>query len=164
MTLFFLTLLIAVPLLEIYIFVQVGSQIGGLWTVVLTIATALFGLSLMRRQGLAVVAEARQRLERGEAPVREAANGILLLFAGVCLLTPGFATDTVGFLLLWRPIRGFLLASLLEMSGASFFTQMRPQKHQKPPKSSDSGDSQNPTTKDKIIEGTYWSDDDDKPA
>jgi len=91
---------IVVPLLEIFAFIQVGSAIGALPTLGLVVLTAVVGVLLVRRQGLKVVLDARDSLARDELPLAAAVHGGLLLFAGLLLLTPGFVTDSVGFLLL----------------------------------------------------------------
>ena len=91
---------IVVPLLEIFAFIQVGSAIGAFPTLALIVLTAVVGALLVRRQGLRVVLDARESLARDELPLAAALHGGLLLFAGLLLLTPGFVTDTIGFLLL----------------------------------------------------------------
>lgn len=103
---------VGVPILEIALFIQVGGAIGLGWTLALVIATALLGTVLLRAQGLATMGRARASLERGEVPMREVFDGACLLVGGALLLTPGFATDTVGFLLLLPPVRALLLSRL----------------------------------------------------
>lgn len=150
MSLFLLILLIGVPLIEIYLFILVGGTIGAGWTVLAIIATAVFGLSLMRRQGLAVLREAQAAQARGQPPIAEAAHGIFILLAGALLLTPGFMTDGLGFLLLWRGFRLFLIASLLEAALAGLYAASFTHK---PPDIPDMPD---------IIEGEYWTKDENK--
>jgi UPF0716 protein FxsA len=104
----FFALFIVVPLLEIYAFIQVGSQIGALPTLALILLTALVGALLVRWQGLKVVMDARQSLARDELPVRAALHGGLLLLSGFLLVTPGFVTDAAGFLLLVPQVRAFV--------------------------------------------------------
>lgn len=91
---------IAVPLIELAILIKVGEVIGLLPTILLVIATAIIGVSLLKRQGLATIAKARSTVEAGEFPVESVVDGICLLLAGAFLLTPGLLTDTVGFTLL----------------------------------------------------------------
>ncbi len=92
-------LFLATPLIEIAVFIKIGGLIG-LWpTIVIVIATAALGAGLWRHQGLAVMAEAQAALNRGELPVSQVMDGAFLLVAGALLLTPGFVTDTFGFLL-----------------------------------------------------------------
>ncbi|WP_460019529.1 FxsA family protein [Magnetospira thiophila] len=97
-----------VPLAEIALFIEVGDQIGVWPTIGATIATALIGTSIMRLQGRATFERARQSMDRGEMPVDEALDGVLLLLSGALLLTPGFFTDSLGFLLLLPPLRAWL--------------------------------------------------------
>jgi len=108
-----LILFVLIPIVEIYLFIEIGGAIGAGWTIVLIIATAFFGLRAMRRQGLAVLAEAQAAQNAGAPPVAAAAHGVLILLAGALLLTPGFFTDTLGFLLLWKPARYLVLETAL---------------------------------------------------
>lgn len=101
-----------VPLAEIYVLIQVGGLIGALPTVVLVVFTAVLGAVLIRAQGLATVARMRQSLERGELPALELLEGACLLVAGALLLTPGFVTDSVGFMLLVPGLRRALIVAL----------------------------------------------------
>lgn len=104
---------IVVPLLEIFAFIQVGSAIGALPTLGLIVLTAIVGALLVRRQGLKVVLDARESLARDELPLAAAVQGGLLLFAGLLLLTPGFVTDSVGFLLLVPAVRSLVAVRIL---------------------------------------------------
>jgi len=91
---------VAVPLIEIALFIQVGGVIG-LWpTLAIVILTAVIGTQLLRRQGLAALGNLRQSFNNMQDPTEHLAHGAMILFAGALLLTPGFFTDTVGFLLL----------------------------------------------------------------
>lgn len=110
MALILFLLFLLTPLLEIAVFIQVGGLIG-LWpTLAVVIFTALLGAALWRAQGLATWARARASLDRGELPVREVTDGAFLLVAGALLLTPGFVTDAIGFLLFVPPFRHWLAA------------------------------------------------------
>lgn len=110
-----LILFVIIPIIEIYLFIEIGGAIGTGWTLLLIIATAFFGLRAMRRQGMAVLAEAQAAQLSGQPPVAAAAHGVLILMAGALLLTPGFFTDSIGFLLLWRPARSLVLETALGM-------------------------------------------------
>ncbi len=90
---------IGIPLIEIALFVIVGDRIGVLWTIIIVIATAIAGTSMLRMQGAGALANARNAMESGQLPVESVADGIFLLIAGILLLTPGFLTDFIGFLL-----------------------------------------------------------------
>lgn len=109
---FFLLLFIGVPLIEIALFIQVGGQLGVFNTVALVVLTAIIGVALLRWQGLETLTRARARMERGQMPAREMAEGLMLLVAGALLLTPGFFTDALGFLLLIPHLRYGLFAWL----------------------------------------------------
>lgn len=108
MALWILLAFIGVPLIEIALFIQVGDVIG-LWpTIAIVIATALAGTALIRWQGLNTLQRAQAEMEAQRLPVRELFDGICLIFAGALLLTPGFLTDTIGFILLVPPLRAIL--------------------------------------------------------
>lgn len=102
---FFLIFILVLPLLELWLLIRVGGAIGGLATVALVIFTALGGLFLLRRQGLATVLRARSRLEQGEAPAGELVEGVFLAFGGILLLIPGFITDVIGLCCLLPGLR-----------------------------------------------------------
>lgn len=108
-----LLLLVFIPALEIYLFIEIGGAIGSGWTFVLIIVTALWGAAAMRRQGLHVLAEAQAAQSRGEVPVAALAHGVLILLGGVMLLIPGFFTDAVGFLFMLRWGRLLVIESVL---------------------------------------------------
>ncbi|HBN48631.1 MULTISPECIES: FxsA family protein [Thalassospira] len=102
---YFLAIFVAMPIIEIAVFIQAGELIG-LWpTIGIVILTAVVGTSLMRAQGLQTLARAQAQIDQGEMPIGELFDGICILVAGVLLLTPGFVTDTMGFLLLVPPLR-----------------------------------------------------------
>lgn len=105
MPLILIVIFIGVPILEIALFIQAGD-IFGLWpTLAAIVATAVIGGALIRAQGLATIGRARNSIDRGQAPVKEVFTGICLLVAGALLMTPGFLTDSIGFLLLVPPVR-----------------------------------------------------------
>ena len=108
MGLLLLAAFIGVPLIEIAVFIEVGGRIGLGWTLLLIVITAVLGAWQLRLQGLATLNRARAQLDQGVLPARELFDGLCLLFAGALLLTPGFVTDTVGFLLFLPPVRDFL--------------------------------------------------------
>ena len=98
-------LFLAVPLIEIALFIQVGGAIG-LWpTLAIVILTAILGTALVRSQGLAVLNQLRGSFEELRDPTEPLAHGAMILFSGALLLTPGFFTDAVGFALLVPGIR-----------------------------------------------------------
>lgn len=111
-----LLLFLLVPLVEIYILIEVGRVIGALPTIGLCVLTAVIGAALLRMQGFQTLRRAQDNLARGEIPAIEMFEGIALAFGGALLLTPGFATDAVGFLCLipWSR-RALIRAALRRM-------------------------------------------------
>ena len=98
-------LFLLVPLVEIYFLIQVGKVIGAGWTVFCVVFTAVLGAALLRVQGLSTLNRVQRSLEQGRMPAVELLEGLMLLVAGALLLTPGFVTDAIGFLLLVPPLR-----------------------------------------------------------
>ena len=109
-----LLLFFTVPLVEIYVLLEVGGVIGALPTIGLVVLTAVIGAGLIRAQGIATLGRVRDELDRGELPAVGILEAALLLVAGALLLTPGFVTDTVGFLILVPPLRRRAIRSFLE--------------------------------------------------
>ena len=104
---------IAVPLVEMLLLFEVSDQIGGLSTLGLVVATAVIGVQVLKQQGIATLTRANARLSLGELPAQEIIEGMLLAAAGALLLTPGFITDTLGFVFLAGPLRRLIAARLL---------------------------------------------------
>ncbi len=102
-------LLIIVPIIEITLFVQIGGAIGLGWTLLVILATAMLGARAIRRQGIDALARAQAQMATGKPPVGEIVHGALILMAGILLLTPGFMTDALGFVLLFPITRLFVL-------------------------------------------------------
>ena len=133
--LFKLFLLFAIlPIIEIAVLINVGEQIGGWYTVAIVILTAFAGAHLVRQQGISTLMQAQQKMQAGTMPGQEMAEGLLLVIAGVLLVTPGFITDGIGFLLSLPITRPLIAKSLvkhlsLKMINPSFnsnFTQQPP--------------------------------------
>jgi UPF0716 protein FxsA len=103
---------VVIPLVEIYVAIQVGHVIGALNTIALLIAISIVGAWLAKRAGFTVIQRVRTRLERGEVPGKELVDGLLVLSAGVLLFVPGFVTDAVGVILLLPPVRAFVRGRL----------------------------------------------------
>ncbi|WP_250460058.1 FxsA family protein [Microbulbifer litoralis] len=108
-----LLLFIVIPILEMWLLIAVGSEIGALPTIGLVLLTAVVGLALLRRQGLSTVMRAQQKMQAGELPAREMVEGIFLAVGGALLLTPGFFTDALGFACLIPGLRQLLLGRIL---------------------------------------------------
>ena len=104
--------LLCVPLLELYVIIQVADGMGTGETILLLIAVSVAGAWMVRRSGLGVLNQIQARLNRGELPAGELVDGLLILIAGALMLTPGFLTDGVGLLLLFPPTR-LVVRSLL---------------------------------------------------
>ena len=109
-------LFLLVPLMEIYFLIKVGNIIGAVPTIGLVVFTALLGAMLLRFQGWATLTRGRQALAQGQVPALEMLEGVLLLFAGALLLTPGFFTDAVGFGFLLPPVRRAVIRWFLSQS------------------------------------------------
>ena len=148
---FKLFLLFAIlPIIEIAILINVGEQIGGWYTVAIVIITAFAGAHLVRQQGISTLMQAQQKMQAGTIPGQEMAEGLLLVIAGVLLVTPGFITDGIGFLLslpMTRPLiaKGLVKHLSLKVINPSFngnFTQ-----HQQPPHSTSQSED--------VIEGEF---------
>ena len=101
-------LFIAVPIAELAVIIQVGGAIGVWWTIALLIADSILGSLLMRSQGRAVWRRFNETLSSGRPPAREVADGVLVIFGGALLLTPGFLTDIIGLLFLLPPTRAVM--------------------------------------------------------
>jgi UPF0716 protein FxsA len=100
--------IVAVPVVEIMAWMRLAELIGGWWTLFVSVAAVLAGLAILRRQGLAMLLDARARLERGETPVRTAFDGLCLAAAGMLLALPGLVSDCVALPLLLPPVRSAL--------------------------------------------------------
>ncbi len=92
--------LVLIPFIELWVLIKAGQAIGAGTTIILVLLTAVLGAWLMRRQGLETLQLIRLQLQRGEMPGLALIDGACILVGGVLLLTPGFITDSVGFLLL----------------------------------------------------------------
>ena len=99
---------IIIPIIEISIFITVGSNIGILNTIVIILLTALVGIFLVRRRGLSLLFSARQNMYDGVIPTNEIRGGIFLLISGLLLITPGFFTDCIGFAVFLKPVQDFI--------------------------------------------------------
>jgi len=143
-----LLIFLIVPIIEIYLLIQVGSIIGALPTVALVVLTAVIGAGLLRVQGFATLKRIQETIARGEVPAIEMLEGAMLLFGGALLLTPGFFTDTIGFICLIPQLRRPLLLWALKKGvivnvGGN---KPGPQHHHGP----------------RTLEGEYWDESDDQ--
>jgi UPF0716 protein FxsA len=117
MPLLLVVLFIVVPIAELALLIQVGQLIGVWWTVAILIADAILGSYLLRTQSRAAWRRFNEAINEARIPHREVVDGVLVIFGGVLLLTPGFITDVFGLLFLFPPTR-VLLRGLLVRRGA----------------------------------------------
>ncbi|WP_136636088.1 FxsA family protein [Pseudooceanicola onchidii] len=138
---------IAVPMIEIALFIQVGGLIGLGWTLLIVLGTALLGTWLVRAQGAMALNNLRRSFNELRDPSEPLADAAMILVAGVLLLTPGFFTDAVGFALLTPPVRHAAFKWLRRNVKVASFSmgaeQARPQPHRAGP------------ARDDVIDGTY---------
>lgn len=113
-------LFIVVPIVELYVIIQIGSLIGVLPTLALLLADALLGSLLLRHQGRGAWRRFNQALAERRFPAREVADGLLIAIGGTLLLTPGFVTDIVGLLFLIPPTRAIVRRMLRGFVGRRF--------------------------------------------
>jgi len=141
----FLLFFVGAPLVELYLLIEVGSEIGAIPTIVLSVFTAILGGYLVRMQGFAVLFRAQSQMANQELPALELLEGALLLIVGLALMLPGFITDGIGFLLLITPLRRWLVVRWLKSRGTLTPAQ---------------GAQDRPETRsDRVIEGEYRRDD-----
>ena len=105
-------LIILIPIIEIYLFIKIGSQIGALNTISLILLTAILGVWYARYEGLNTLKSGVNKLIKDKLPLNEIISGAALAFAAVLLILPGFATDVIGLLIIFPPTRKFLLRKL----------------------------------------------------
>lgn len=113
-------LFIVVPIAELYVILKVGDLIGTLPTIALLVADSLLGSWLLKSQGRTVWRRFQQTMQAGRVPHREVFDGVLVIFGGAFLITPGFLTDVVGVLLLLPPTRAAFRRWLMRRGGRMF--------------------------------------------
>tara|TARA_B100001964_G_scaffold140837_1_gene155228 strand:+ start:529 stop:888 length:360 start_codon:yes stop_codon:yes gene_type:complete len=101
-------LFIFIPIIEIVIFIAVGSNIGILNTIAIILLTAIVGIFFVKRQGLNLLFNAQRNMTQGIFPTQEIKGGIFLLISGLLLITPGFFTDCLGFAMFLKPVQDFV--------------------------------------------------------
>ena len=143
-------LFLVVPILEIYLLIQVGSLIGALPTVFLVVFTAVAGAWLLRRQGFATLGRVQATMARGEIPAIEMLEGAMLLIGGALLLTPGFFTDAIGFVCLIPALRRSVIRWAIRRGAINASVPGGPKAGSR---------EHGPRT----IEGEYWKDDGRRP-
>lgn len=120
---FFFMMFLLIPLIEIYFLIKIGGVVGVGWTILLVVFTALLGAFLVRAQGFSIFARVQMQLAHGNLPAMEMLEGLLLFVAGALLLTPGFFTDAVGFMLLMPPLRRKIIAHAMTRARFGAFTR-----------------------------------------
>ena len=96
-----LLFVVLIPIIEIYLFIKIGSQIGALTTILLIFITAVVGVYYAKYEGLNTLKAGFLQLSKNEAPAYEIISGAAIAFAALLLIIPGFATDIFGFLIIW---------------------------------------------------------------
>ncbi|MCF6322936.1 MAG: FxsA family protein [Gammaproteobacteria bacterium] len=148
-----LLLFLLVPVIEIYLLIEVGSMIGAIYTILLVVLTAVVGAALLRWQGFTTFQRVREAMARGEVPAIEMMEGVVLLLCGALLLTPGFFTDAIGFLALIPAVRRHFILEVIKRQSVSMsggFSQQNTYE----------GKGQNHESR--TIEGESWKDNDEK--
>ena len=112
-----IALFIALPLVELYVILKVGDAIGAVWTILLLAADSVLGSLLLRSQGRLVWRRFNSALAEGKMPHREVMDGVLVIFGGAFLITPGFVTDFVGLLFLVPPTRSVIRSQVVRRLG-----------------------------------------------
>jgi len=97
---FWPVLFLVIPIIEVYLLIEVGGIIGAGWTILLIVLTAIIGVNLLRQQGMSTLMRANQSMSRGQLPAMEMMEGLFLAVGGALLITPGFFTDAIGFICL----------------------------------------------------------------
>ena len=100
--------IILVPIIEIYLLIKIGSEIGAITTILLIFTTAIVGVYYAKYEGLNTLKSGFLQLSRNEAPAYEVISGAAIAFGALLLIIPGFVTDTIGFLLIFPISRKFL--------------------------------------------------------
>lgn len=109
-------LFLVVPLAELYVIIQVGQAFGALNTIALLIIISAAGAWLVKREGMSVWARFQRSVQAGSVPGREIADGVMILFAGALLMTPGFLTDVLAMALLVPPVRAVIRGALMKQA------------------------------------------------
>lgn len=121
---FLIVLLLVLPFIDLYLLIEV-SGLMGFWTVIaLVLLTGMIGAELIRREGRHVLLKLQRSVTSGEVS-RNVAEGAIIVLCGLLLLTPGFLTDIIGFLLIFRPLRERLVAKLVSGTGSSMNFEVR---------------------------------------
>ena len=110
-----LLLIIIIPAIEIFLFIKIGSQIGAITTILLIFITAVVGIYYAKYEGLNTLKAGFSQLSKNEAPAYEMISGAAIAFAALLLIIPGFATDVLGFFLIFPITRKFIFSKFIEI-------------------------------------------------
>ncbi len=144
---FWPVLFLVIPIIEVYLLIEVGGIIGAGWTILLIVLTAIIGVNLLRQQGISTLTRANQLMSRGQLPAMEMIEGLFLAVGGALLITPGFFTDALGFICLIPLTRRGMIRYL--MSRADIITTYTVQRGHRGPGNHENGESS------RTIEGEY---------
>ena len=108
--------IVGIPLIEIYLFIKIGSQIGAFNTVMLILFTAVLGIAYVKYEGFNTLKSGMEQLIKNELPIYEIVSGATLAFAAILLILPGFATDLIGLLLIIPFTRKLILKKFINKS------------------------------------------------
>ena len=109
--------IILIPIIEIYLLIKIGSQIGAITTILLIFSTAIIGIYYAKYEGLNTIKSGFIQLSKNEAPAFEILSGAAIAFAALLLIVPGFVTDIVGFSLIFPPSRKLIFKNLSKKFG-----------------------------------------------
>ena len=115
--------IILVPIIEIYLFIKIGAQIGAISTILLILSTAIIGIYYAKYEGLNTLKSGFAQLSKNESPTYEMISGAAIAFAALLLILPGFATDIMGFFIIFPVTRKFIFSK--------FFKKLKPEKNEK---------------------------------
>tara|TARA_Y100001936_G_scaffold11950_1_gene10466 strand:+ start:12 stop:425 length:414 start_codon:yes stop_codon:yes gene_type:complete len=115
----FIFIFIFLPIVEIYFFVKIGTEIGAISTIIFTLITAMLGIFTIKYQGISSFIQARQSIFSNEEPAIEILSNFALLICGLLLLIPGFVTDFFGMLLIFPIVRKILIKYLIKKAGSN---------------------------------------------
>ena len=122
----FIFIFIFLPIVEIYFFVKIGTEIGAISTIIFTLITAMLGIFTIKYQGISSFIQARQSIFSNEEPAIEILSNFALLICGLLLLIPGFVTDFFGMLLIFPIVRKILIKYLIKKAGSNLKNSQNP--------------------------------------
>jgi len=156
---FLLLIFILVPAVEIYLLITVGGVIGALPTILLVIGTAVVGVQLLRLQGLSTFARLQNSLQQGDLPTTVMLEGVVLLLCGALLLTPGFFTDAIGFLMLIPHLRRWVIERLIRRVVFTTAANFGNPHHSAHPHNPANGEAHGPGNGPRTLEGEFHRED-----